>query len=336
MKFSRLRYLPIVLMTFLLFSCKEKVQDTTKDDPIFKQPQLKAISEKIANNPAQASLYYQRGMLLHKLQKDTLALDDFNKAVKLDSTKAEYFSAIGDLMFEHKDLQGSVRWLAKAIQLNPNDPKAHLKLAKMQIFLKEYKNAFAEINTVLRNDAMNAEGYFLKGIIYKNLLDTTRAISSFLTALQVMPDYKDPIMQLGLLYSYKKNPVALKYFDNAYKLDPKDVSPIYAKGMYYQTQAQYEAAKAFYRACILKDMTYADAYFSTGWILMQQDSLEKAKRQYDLATKQDPTNAAAYYNRGLCSELMGNKQDALADYKQALTFNENYKEAKEAIKRCEQ
>lgn len=335
MNFAGLRYLPIIVITLLLFSCKGKVQDTTKDDPIFKHPPLKAISEKIADNPTKASLYYQRGVMLHKMQKDTLALDDFNKAVKLDSTKAEYFSAIGDLMFEHKDLEGSVGWLAKAIKLNPNDPKAHLKLAKMQLFLKEYKGAFAEINTVLRQDAMNPEGYFLKGVIYKNLLDTTRAISSFLTALQVMPDYKDPIMQLGLLYSYKKNPVALKYFDNAYKLDPKDVSPIYAKGMYYQEQGKYEEAKAFYKECILKDIAYADAYFSSGWILMQQDSLEKAKRQYDLATKQDPTNAAAYYNRGLCSEMMGDKQGAAADYKQALTFDEKYKEAKEGLKRLE-
>lgn len=336
MKNFWLRYVPVFLIMLFLFSCQQTVQDTTKDDPVFKLPQLKPISEKLANDPSNATLYYQRGVLLHKMQKDTLALDDFNKAVKLDSTKAEYFSAIGDLMFEHKDLQGSVRWLAKAIQLNPNDPKAHLKLAKMQVFLKEYKNAFAEINTVLRQDAMNAEGYFLKGIIYKNLFDTTRAISSFLTALQVMPDYKDPIMQLGLLYSYKKNPVALKYFDNAYRLDSKDVSPIYAKGMYYQEQKKYEEAKGFYKECIVKDITFADAYFSMGWILMQQDSLTQAKKQYDLATKQNPTNAAAYYNRGLCSELMGNKKEALADYKQALTFDDKYQEAKEAIKRCEQ
>src|SRR5690606_19393220 len=105
----------------------------------------------------------------------------FQQAASLDSTKAEYFSAVGDLMFEHKDISGSLPWIEKAVSLNPKDPQARLKIAKLFVFIKEYPKAFSEINTVLRQNAMNPEGYFLKGIIYKDLKDTSKAISSFQT-----------------------------------------------------------------------------------------------------------------------------------------------------------
>jgi tetratricopeptide (TPR) repeat protein len=201
------------------------------------------------------------------------------------------------------------------------------------VFIKEYPKAFSEINTVLRQNAMNPEGYFLKGIIYKDLKDTSKAISSFQTALQVDPSYRDAMVQLGSIYAAKNDPLAAQYFDNAFKTDTTEVFPLYAKGMYYQERKQYEEAKQQYRKAILHDRDYRDAYFAMGYILMQQDSFEKAYRQFDLVTKLDPTNARAYYNRGICSELQGKDNEALQDYKQALTFDEQYAEAREAVKR---
>jgi Tfp pilus assembly protein PilF len=210
---------------------------------------------------------------------------------------------------------------------------AQLKIAKMQVFMKEYPKAFATINKVLRKNAMNPEGYFLKGIIYKDTKDTMKAISSFQTTVQIDPNYKEAIIQLGLLYSAKKEPIALQYFDNAFKVDTNDVFPLYAKALYYQQQGQLELAKQEFRKCIIHQRDYTKAIFGMGWILMNQDSLDKAWRQFDLVTRLEPTDPEAYYNRGLCSELMDKRPEAIQDYKQALTFAPQYKEAADGIKR---
>ena len=331
-------YKSLMMMTgiFILFSCKQKSKDTSeKITGIFAEnAALKSASEKINNSPENARLYYERGVILHSLREDSLALEDFNSAVKLDSTKAEYYSAIGDLLFEHKDLSGSLAWIRKAIELNPDDPKAHMKIAKMLVYTRDYPNAFKEINKVLREDAMNPEAYFLKGMIYKDLSDSSaKALSSFLTAIQIQPDYKDALFQLGMEYEKQGDSVALKYFENAYRADTNDVSSLYAKGMYYQTRERYEEAKNEYRRSMISNKNFADAYFNTGFILMQQDSLEKARSEFDKVLALEPTNAGAYYNRGLCSELMNKNTEAASDYKQALTFNKDYKEAKDALKR---
>jgi tetratricopeptide (TPR) repeat protein len=303
--------------------------------PFYKDSVVRSLTVKIQEHNKDAALYYDRGLRLHRIGDDSLALNDFKQAVSLDSSKAQYFSAIGDLLFEHKDIEGSVKWLQRAVSLDPKDPKAHLKIAKMMLYMKDYPKAFTEVNTVLRQDVYNPEGYFLKGMIYKDLKDTDKAISSFQTAINTAPDYSAAVLQLGILFSARHNPIALKYFDNVYKMDTTDVLPIYAKGMFYQEQNDYAHAKDYYRECIEHDHQYLNAFFNLGWIYMQQDSLEKAWRHFDIATKIEPNNFKAYYNRGLCSEMMKKKTEAIEDYKQALVFNPKYADAQVALKRLE-
>ncbi|MCD6062130.1 MAG: Tetratricopeptide 1 repeat-containing protein [Flavipsychrobacter sp.] len=321
--------------TLLFVACGDNKSTSVNDNPVFKQPGLKEVTEKIQGDPDNAALYFERGQMLDYIEEDSLALTDFQKAISLDSSKAEYFSAVGDMLFEHKDISGSLKWIEQALKINPRDPASHLKMAKLFIYTKDYKSAFSEINTVLKQDVYNAEGYFLKGMAYKDMKDTANARSSFMTAVQVAPDYKDAILQVGLLYSARKDSLALRYFDNAYRIDTTDLFPIYARGVFYQDNKQYEQAKAEYKKVIFRDNQYADAYYNMGYVFMQQDSVDKAWRQYDLLTKIDPTDAEAYYNRGLCNELMGKKQEAISDYRQALTFYKKYPEAQAGLKRLQ-
>ena len=333
MKFIRFRYLAAFALIPAFFSCKQQANKPVSVHPAFQDSVVNSLTVKIGKDPNNAGLYFQRGQALRRLAFDSMALVDYKRAATLDSSRAEYFSAVGDLLFDHKDVSGSVPWIERAVQLNPGDPQARMKIAKLFVFIKEYPKAFSEINTVLRQNAMNPEGYFLKGIIYKDLKDTAKAISSFQTTLQVDPDYKDAMIQLGTIYASRKDPLALKYYDNAFRIDTADVFPLYARGMFYQEQERFEEAKEEYRRAIVHDRDYDNAYFGMGYILMQQDSLDKAYRQFDLVTQLNPTDAKAYYNRGLCSELMGRTEQAREDYKQALVFEPEYPEAKEGLRR---
>jgi tetratricopeptide (TPR) repeat protein len=294
---------------------------------------IRSISGQIDANPGDAALFFKRAKAFRALGQDSVALIDFEKAVQLDSSKANYFSAIGELLFEHKDVDGSVKWFKKAIRIDPKDPVAHLKFAKMLIFINDNQKAFNEINTVLRKDPYNSEAYFLKGIVYKNMNDTGKAMSSFQTSVQVDPGYQPSILQLAILYAAKKDPIALKYFDNAYAADTTQLMAWYGKAMFYQDNGDYEKAKEIYRECLRKNDAYTDAYFNTGWILMHQDSLEKAIGRFGEVVKRESSNFSAYYNRGLCYELLKRKDEAIADYNSALRFNQDYQEPKDGIKR---
>ncbi len=331
-----IKYFPLVLGIMLFIGCKNNTVKNTAavTDPVFQSdPKLKNITEQISNSPKDAGLYFERGTMLHKMQLDTLAIKDYKMAASLDTGRAEYYSAVGDLLFENKDISGSVEWIQKAVAKNPTDRKAHLKMAKLFLYIKNYQKAFQEINIVLMKDVHNPEAYFLKGMVYKDMRDTAKAISNFLTSVQESPDYREAVVQLGLMYSAKKDPVSLRYLDNAYKMDSTDIFPIFAKGVYYQDKKDFAAAKEEYKKCILKSTHFADAYFNMGYILMQEDSVQKAWRQYNIVTKIDPTNPAAYYNRGLCSEMMDSIKNAVTDYNMAVSLDSSYSSPKEALKR---
>jgi len=336
--FNIVRLVALAWLLLLLAACGNRSNTNAGlvNDPIFQtDPALKKITEEIGNSPKDATLFYKRGKMLHRMQLDSLALRDFRMASSIDTGKAEYYSAVGDLLFENKDLSGSVPWIQKAIAKNPNDPKARLKIAKVFLYIAKFPNAFEQINIVLRANPYEPEGYFLKGMIYKNMKDTARAISSFQTALSVAPEYRDAIIQLGLLYSDKKDPIALKYLDNAYNIDSTDVFPLFARGVYYQMKGDYELAKEEFHHCILRNNHYVDAYFRMGVIYMNQDSVQKAFRQYDIATKIDYLNPTAYYNRGVCNERMDSIKNAIADYRKALQLDSTYKSPKEALESLE-
>jgi tetratricopeptide (TPR) repeat protein len=335
MKINRIGYLSVLLLSLWFVGCNSKKgSQEAETNPVFQStPDLKDVTERISKTPEDAALYFERGNVLHKLRFDSLALKDYKKAAKLDSTKGQYFSAVGDLMFENHDITGSIEWLQKAIAKNPTDRKAHLKIAKLFLYMQDYGKAFAEINIVLRKNVYDPEAYFLKGMVYKDMKDTAKALSAFQTAAQVAPDYRDAVIQLGLIYSDKKDPIALQYLEKAFRMDTTDVFPIFAKGTYYQNQNKFAEAKEQYRQCVIRNRHYADAYFNLGYLLMQEDSVAKAYRQYDFVTKVDPMNPAAYFNRGLCAEMMDSMQKAVADYRTALRIDSAYDSPREALKR---
>lgn len=317
MNFKWLLYLSFSV--FGLISCgnnEKKNQNDTKNQKEITHE----LDEAIQSDPKNASLYVKRATLYHKIAEDSLAIVDLKKAIQLDSTKAAYHSFIGQILFDHKDISGSARYFQKALELNPSDEVSHLKLAHLFLFSGEYPKAFIEINNVLRANVYNAEAYFLKGMCYKNMKDTNRAISSFQTAVQTDPKYADAYLQLALLFEAKKDPLAIRYYENAYNANPTDFEPLYGEGMYWQNQNEYEEAKKVYHRILLHNNNFPKAYYNLGWMLLQQDSTEKAYRQFDLAVKVQPDYADAWYNRGLCSEILGKKKEALSDYEQALTF----------------
>ncbi|HNB80751.1 MAG TPA: tetratricopeptide repeat protein [Chitinophagaceae bacterium] len=324
------RFFCLIVLSFLL-ACTDQSKPKSGESAV-KGP-LEELSRQIKEHPGDAELFFQRSSEYRKLKNDSLALADLYKAISLDSGKSYYFSSIADILFEHKDINGSVQWIQKAIARNPEDAQAHLKIARLFLFTGEYPKAFNSINTVLRSDVYNAEAYFLKGMCYKNMGDTNKSIGSFQTAVQTNPDYKDAHMQLALIYSARKNALALRYFENAYSCDSSDLEPLYGAAMFWQNQEKFDEAKKVFRRIILINPQYEKSYYNTGWMLLQEDSVEKALRHFAMAiqVKQDYTEA--WYNRGLCYEILGKADSARNDYQQALVFYPEFIPAQKSLQR---
>jgi tetratricopeptide (TPR) repeat protein len=164
-------------------------QKKSIEDVETKHGLIKKLSKKIDNQPRNAELYYRRGKALQAVRKTDLALKDLKKAVQLDSTNTKYLKKQGALLVEMEQFKQALDTYHKVIELDPENTSAKLSIAKLHHYLKNYQKVIDYANEVLKQDVHNAKAYFLKGVVYKEAGDTTKALSNFQTATEQDPDY---------------------------------------------------------------------------------------------------------------------------------------------------
>lgn len=313
-------------LSLFFAACKDPKKSTSENN-------VAKLSEQIKKEPKNAELYFKRGLAYVKAKNDTAAIEDLAKAISIDSTKADYYKTAGDILYRNKSYAASLGFFQRAAGLDPADNANQLKLANMFFLLKEYPKAFYTINVVLRKDPYNYDAFFLKGLVYKDMLDTNNAIIAFQSAAQAQPEKQDAYMQLAFMSANKDIEITKQYYMNAFKADTNNMEPLNGIGLLYQARGQNAEAKKVFTDIVLRNNSYEKAFYNMGCVLMDEDSLEKAARQFGYAIKNKPEYIDAYFNRGLCYEKLQQKELALADYSSCLRLDDTYQNAIDAFKR---
>jgi tetratricopeptide (TPR) repeat protein len=317
----------ILFLVLLVVGCgsgKEKEKTEAVDSTLSKlnSPELKAVNTELRADPNNAALYYKRGQLYFKNKDLDAARDDANRAVKLDSLKPEYFMLLSDVYFASNQTRFSKDALERCVKANPGSIEANLKLAELYFYVKKYQESIHYIDNVLKINENTAKGYFLKGMNFKEMGDTTLAISSFQTTVEQDNEYLDAYLELGTLLTIKKNALALEYLKTALKMQPGNNEVMYEIGMYYQQTKNYPAAMDTYKTILTKDPKYKKAYYNMGAIeLYANKNYTQAIKHFTNAINADPNYADAYFARGVCYEELKDKTNAMADYQMALQID---------------
>lgn len=294
---------------------------------------LIAFNERIKKNPNDPEVYHERAIYYFEKKNDVeAAFADMRRVFAVDTTTSKYFVTLADLYLA-KGMSGNVKAsLNKAIENDPKNIIAYTKLAELNLYIKDYNACLKSANDVLKIDVYNPRAYFIKGMAYKELGDTAKAISSFQTVIEQDPEYYNAYMQLGILFAALKNPIALDYLNNALNLQPQSIEAYYAMGMFFQETGNINKAIEVYNTILKIDSTYNDAHFNLGYIAMvMQNDMVKAIKHFSDNIKFHPNNYEAYYMRGLCYERIKDKVNAARDYQQALKLYPQYDNAAIAL-----
>ncbi|HWY36271.1 MAG TPA: tetratricopeptide repeat protein, partial [Nitrosopumilaceae archaeon] len=248
--------LVILLIIFgsLLISCGNKTKETsteiiTVDSSISKlnSPELKAVNAELLKNPNNPELYFKRAKLYIKNKDGKAAQGDAKRAIHLDSLKSEYFILLSDAYFFNNETRLAKETLERCLKINPESTEANLKLAELYFFVKKYPEAIAYANEALKINQNLGRGYFIKGMCYAEKGDTGNAVSSFQTVVEMDNQYYDAYMQLGLIMANKKNPIAVEYYTNALRINPKSAEVFYDIGKFYQDIRKFKQAVETYQ-----------------------------------------------------------------------------------------
>ena len=262
-----------ILFVLIFSSCKEEKKENISDN----NPSLEisALNEKIKNEP--------------------------NKAAK-----AKYYLTLSDIYFVANKTSKTKEALEKSIILDPANTDALMKMAELYLYVQKHQESIDYINTVLKLDQYNAKAYFMKGMNYKEIGDTSKAISSMQTAVEQDPEYYAAYMQLGILHAAQKNPLAIDYYNNALKINSGSIEAHYGKAKFYQDIKEWKRAIIAYEELLQNDADNKYAHYNLGVIyLLDLKLYDSALKQFDEAIKSDPQYADAYKAKELCNQAMG-------------------------------
>ena len=334
------RLLIIVSALFFLASCGNDAVDTTNNDvenidtTVSEQTaEFRAINDLLKQNINDPVLYLKRARLYMKYDDLSSAVNDLDRAIKVDSLSPAYYLLKAELLKQQDKLNESKVILDQVMAIDNENISARIELGWLALIAQNYKQGMDYADAVLKRDVHNAKAYYLKGMIFQETLDTSLAISSFRTAIEQENDYYKAYIQLGLLHFNQPNNLAKEYIKNALRIDSNSLEALYAYGMICQEKGDYNEAIETYHKILSID-EYREPYFNLGFIHQEYLKVyDVAIENYTKAIEIEPRYVDAYYNRALCYEQRDNLKKAATDLRHALKLDPQYTYAAIALER---
>ena len=335
-------YFTCLIAAILLFSfaCTNNKTKDNKELPVAQldasQNSIKILTEKIKLNPKDGSLYNQRAIIYIQLKNIDSAFRDVNRALMIDSAKADYLSTLSDVYMASGRVQNALAALEKALIFEPDNINALLKKAELHLYFEQYGKTLDLTEKAIKLDNFNPKAYFIRGMTFKLKGDTANAIKNIQIAVEQDQENYNAYIQLGMLYAAKHNKLAVEYYSDAIKLNPKSIEALYDLGIFYQDNGFLNEALSTYTKLLQIDSTYKFAHYNMGYIhLVDLKMYKEAIKYFNKAIKFAPDYYEAYYNRGYCFELLGDVMNARKDYKKALEIKNNYEMAIQGLNRLD-
>ena len=209
---------------------------------------LLCYDKAIELNPKYALAYYNRGIVLNKLERQEEALDSFDKAIELNPKDALAYYNRGTVLGELERQEEALDSFDKAIKLNP-------------------KYALA---------------YYNRGTVLGELGRQEEALDSYDKAIELNPKDASAYYNRGtVLGELERQEEALDSYDKAIELNPKDANAWHSKGWLYLLQHQLkEAKKALLKAWELSTKEHNTAPMNLGHIELLQNNQQRAIEWY--------------------------------------------------------
>jgi len=192
--------------------------------------------------------------------------------------------------------------------------------------------AITELNKAIQKDSGNAVLWDKKAELQFDQKDTAGAIQSYNKAIDIFPD-PQYIMSAGWLYAQKKDSNALIMADALLigKKAHAEKEAMLIKGLYFSNTGNKEKAVHFFDDCLALDYTFMHAYREKAIVLYELGKYDAAIEVLNKAVTLQNKFDEGYYWLGRCYEKLKNTNEAIEQYKTALLYNADYKEARDAL-----
>lgn len=325
----------VFMLAFIAIQCKEKEpvdkSIQLKADAYSKDPLLAELTRNIESDPNNPEFWASRAKAFYERDAYDEAIGDMSAAMKLDSINVDYHHLLADIFIDYYKSRLALNTLLRAEALHPRHIPTLLKLAELQLILEMQKESMQSVEKILKLDPENADAYILLGLNFKEIGDTSMAVGSFKKAVNYEPEKISAWINMGQLQAARNVAQAEQYFNTAIRLDSLNTNTWLCKADYHWDKGNREKALETYRKIIEIDHRLPDAYYNSGLVYLEMDSLEQALKHFNLTVEINPLFYKAYYYKGLTLEKQGKQEAAKDFYQQSLNMAPNFDKPRKAL-----
>jgi tetratricopeptide (TPR) repeat protein len=210
------------------------------------------------------------------------------------------------------------------VRKSPDKKRGHIGLGNAYEHLGRLDEAAREYKTASAFKPDYAETHNKLGTVYEHLGRFGEAAREYKTALTLKPDYAEAHNNLGIVYKdLGRLEESLREFQISLKLKPDDIQPRLNLGNVYRALGRPDEAIQEYKTALTLRPDYAEAHNNIG-LVYKDLGLEEAVQESDGAS---PDDVFPRLNLGNVYRALGRPDEAIQEYKTALTFKPEYVEA---------
>lgn len=246
-----------------------------------------------------------------------------------------------DYLAAKDDMKGAAEQMDYAVNLDPTDAQAWNRLLVLNIISENYKAAIAAGDRAIELNPNDIELYGYIAPAYYNIKQYDKAIEVYKKALAAVDstDTEHRSMFLGGMgdakFSMGDTIGAFALYDQAIEIDPNNVS-ILNNYAYFLTLCNRDLDKAERMSAKTvqaepQNATFLDTY---AWVFYKRKEYTMAQLYIEMAIKNERRPSSDIYDHyGDILLAVGNKQEALKQWKKALELDAGNKELLEKVEK---
>lgn len=181
----------------------------------------------IAKYPNTPLPYNNLGHYLRRQNLPDQALENYNKAIQLEPTKAQPYNNRGKIYFDHGEIDKALADYNKCIELEPNHVNALANRGAAFGMKQEWEKALNDLNKAIELEPLHSNALSNRAFVWFQMQEYEKSIEDFNRYLAVKHNDADVINTIGLCYfRLGNNDKALAEFNRSIRLDA-------SKGAYF-------------------------------------------------------------------------------------------------------
>ena len=274
-----------------------------------------------------SACYYNRGTAYFSLGKFEDAIQDYNKAIDLNPNDDLSYNNKGNAYFSLGKFEDAIQDYNKAIDLNPNNASYYYNRGTTFANLEKFEDAIQDYNKAIDLNPNDESVYYNRGVAFIYLNEYEKAIENLSKAIDLNPNKDSTYYNRGIAFTnLSDSEKAIKDFNKAIDLNSNNASYYNNRGTLYINQGNYdEAVKDFSKAIDLNPI-FTFGYSNLGNLYNNLNKYEKAIKNLSKAIDLDPNFSDAYNIRGVSYVNQKKFSEAIKDFSKAIDLNPNDKE----------